>query len=261
MSTFEVHCARCGRSQAVAPSLAGTTLTCRCGHEQRVPALSELRREAGLVAYELSAAGAIQQLIREGRLPADQGCIRCGTLPAEGRTLIAVCERARTQSRSSSDGDGGGFWLIGLIGGLPFVLPFTTGAREQGTVEQLGRDLQVRVPVHVCSHCWRVLWRNPAVRLLHLATRLWLIGAAAVALLWLAEPYTGWTFSFSLIFLVLAAVAMTSLVERWSAARVTAAQKTTLKQVPAYRRLLEEYPEAELVERDYEPDGIEGDGL
>ncbi len=258
MSTFAIYCARCGQQHAVSSTQAGATLACACGHTQIVPTLGELRRQAGLVVYEKSPAEAILELIGEGRLPADTSCLRCGMPRAARRTIVAVCERSRVRtyhSRSVGEGGlsalGGLHMVMSLAHGNPFSLLFHVVQSDakstgDGVAEQLGRNLSVPLPAHFCPDCWPRLRGYPLLPVFQLAMWWSLLGAGLLVLLWLAAPYTGWTFSFWWAWYVLAVVPVWWWARNRCTAKAAERLKAVLRKVPDYAELFDDYPEAEL---------------
>jgi hypothetical protein len=75
-----------------------------------------------------------------------------------------------------------------------------------------------------------------------------LAGTGLLVRLWLAEPYTGWTFPFRWALYALAVAP----VWWWSRNRCAATAATRLKaalgKVPAYAELLDDYPDADISE-------------
>src|SRR5437868_7253216 len=65
---YSVHCT-CGQQTPVERSAAGDVVTCVCGQRIKVPRLSELRRQAGQAAYDVSTYDRIRQMLAEGSLP------------------------------------------------------------------------------------------------------------------------------------------------------------------------------------------------
>ncbi len=89
---FSVTC-ECGHSVPVSAFMCGTVVTCICGANIPVPRLSELRRNAGLNAYEISVSDRLTAMNLEGRLPIETECVVCGIPTNESLECSIECER------------------------------------------------------------------------------------------------------------------------------------------------------------------------
>jgi hypothetical protein len=187
----------------------------------QIPSLAELRRQAGLPAYEVNPADLIEEMLAAGELPPSRMCVRCGDATPHVLAARAECEKVWVP-RS------GGWCVAGLIGGIPFFF----GERDDG--EPRGRNVTVPVPVAMCGGCQRRLVREylvPSFRVLAVAS-------LAVGLILLAWSIWG------ALFLPLAGSLWWG--QKLCIRRQQGVFKAALRRVPIYARLLERYPEAHI---------------
>jgi hypothetical protein len=92
---FSVECS-CGQSLAVQASQAGTTTTCGCGAQVKVPSLSKLRELSGQHAYETSTIDVIQGMLGRGELPEGNHCAVSGEATDDVVELYVEAERIYT---------------------------------------------------------------------------------------------------------------------------------------------------------------------
>jgi hypothetical protein len=141
----------------VREGLAGTRRTCECGRVILVPSLHELRRDIGLTPYEVSPELVVEQLLLQGRLPADRFCVCCA---AETDAVLHVhteCERIQVRDPV------GGWWPILLVAGLflgMWLWLVVLLSRRSQTAEQHGKDKIYALPLVVCRKCQATL-RGP----------------------------------------------------------------------------------------------------
>jgi hypothetical protein len=76
-SPYLVDCS-CGMQVPVRASEAGSTVTCDCGAELRVPPLIRLRERSGIDPYESSTIDTIGRMLSQGLLPANEVCAVSG---------------------------------------------------------------------------------------------------------------------------------------------------------------------------------------
>ena len=139
---YPVSCI-CGITIHVPEGAGGTQARCSCGRSVAVPRLSELR-ELARRSPEFPEL-IIEDLLKEGRLPADSACLRCGEETDTIYSVLAECERAR----------------YGPPGCM--VLPITWVTILFGTVVYRvtkpvwleGRDVLLRLPLRLCTGCAR----------------------------------------------------------------------------------------------------------
>jgi hypothetical protein len=187
----------------------------------QVPSLAELRRQAGLPTYEVNPADLIEEMLAAGELPHSCMCVRCGDTTAEVLAARAECEKVWVP-RS------GGWYVGGLVGGIPFFF----GDRDDG--EPQGRNLTVLVPIALCPDCQQRLvpeYLIPIFRVLAVAN----LAAGFIFLAW-----SIW----AALLLPLAGLLWWG--QKLCIRRQQRAFKAVLRQVPIYARLLERYPEAQI---------------
>src|SRR5207248_3797335 len=139
---FHLRCA-CGQDVPVPASAAGASVDCRCGQKLAVPSLGELRRQAGLNAYQASAALVIEHMRADGELPTSPDCAVCGQATTNQLVAVADCEKAWGGRSDQGDWDIA-YQLFGL-----WSLVF----RELQPREERGRTLIVQLPIRVCPDC------------------------------------------------------------------------------------------------------------
>lgn len=240
MNRFQVRCERCDKPHTVSAKQAGGSIHCSCGSDVAVPSLSQLRRTAGLGAYEKSVSERLLQLVFDDQLPTHHGCICCGDPRADRQNLVAVCERSYRKS------EGGGA-VAGSIGGIPFFFPLPGDA----TGEEVGRNVTVPLVFDICSSCWRSsrrggLWSITSIYVAIGATAL----SATSFAMWVMLPLAGyeavpiwWTW----VGICIALLSLASYVVSFSTSPLRALKKRLCKE-PIYRELFKEYPDAELFE-------------
>lgn len=253
MEPLGCDCQGCGRKHDVTAPQAGTTLVCACGFEIQIPPLSELRRQAGMRAYEKSVVQEIAEGIQDGKLPSNDDCLGCHRPKTRKRWLEAVCERGGARTRTTG-GDVGGF-VAGLIGGIPFVIPLGDGSSGELIEDSPGRDVTVFLPAPICDECRRHLHRGVGTFVCRVLLRGFLTGALVFLLVWLVAPNIGWpTPSFYWIWLPLGCALATWFAGLYFGRQDEAALKSALSTAePAYERLFAKYPDALLSIQDVDP--------
>jgi hypothetical protein len=239
-------CRGCGRRHQVKASQAGASLDCGCGFKNRLPPLSDLRRHAGLSAYEPTAAQSIGQAIREGVIPGDTTCAECRRSDAQKRTLVAVCELGGANAYGT-DGKIGKL-IVGTIAGIPFAFPIGPGTRGEFKEISPGRNVSVPLPVHICDHCWRDVHNSLATRFFRLLQRVFLMGAALLLVGWVFSPTMQIANAVLVcLCLTLACALMAWFVRAWFQRKDETALKSLLRNTePLYAKLLSDYPDASL---------------
>ena len=135
----------CGITHPVTAAKCGQSLKCSCGRSVQVPMLSELRKAAGLQAFEIGIHDRIDAMNREGRLPVEHECVVCGT-PTQEKVMCCVeCERPYAK--------GPGFWKSLFLTLLTPVWMLGAMRRDQANPEVLGRELVVKTPIRICRSC------------------------------------------------------------------------------------------------------------
>lgn len=150
---FPVPC-DCGKTVMVFEGRAGLDITCACGRTFKAPSLKELRVKAGLPPFHVSPEVMIPHMLVNGELPGTKKCAKCGVETVELVRVIAECERKFFRK-------GGGFnWPLFFVTAIFSPLVFFRW--EHRTVEELGRDKTLLLPLAICSRCrgWlRGRWR------------------------------------------------------------------------------------------------------
>lgn len=136
---FTIDC-ECGRPVQVSEVQAGAHADCACGRRTVVPLLSELRRNAGLEAYQKSIAQRVEEQIAAGELPGGPQCAKCGMLTRRTFAAEARCEQSwrKTSGRLQ-------------VFPIPFVGIFWTWTERR--VEDLGRETNVALVLRLCDDC------------------------------------------------------------------------------------------------------------
>jgi hypothetical protein len=222
---FHVDCHVCGKSISVREGAAGANLRCECGREVAVPDLATLRLQAGLPPHEPPPPQVIDRMLRDGELPAGEGCLCCDRENAEIVELVAECEKRWVETK------GGISWAALLLGALVWTRPETVDYTE---------GLLVPAPVRLCDRCRRLLSRQRALSGLRVLKYVLLVAAIIIAL-------------FVLFWVGLLLVGATMLI--WAAEGAVrksrqANIKNLLRHVPIYRRLLDIYPDTIILDPD-----------
>ena len=242
MEAVEHLCHGCGRQHRITTSQAGTRHTCECGRVSLLPSLGDMRRQAGLAAYEKPTAQVIIESVQDGSLPRVSECLECGRSAAEQRWMAAVCERSGARSHTVG-GDGGGF-IFGHFGGIPFLFPLGGGSDAEVVEDAPGRDVSVPLPAHICDECWSNVTSDRTTVLGRIVLWTTSFAAASFLLYWLFAS------NLSLYWLLIpfAAVWGVWLGTRWLVRHREKAFKSCLRREPLYAQLLEEYSDASIVE-------------
>src|SRR5204862_1500612 len=95
---FHLKCS-CGNTVVVTEAAAEGAARCPCGQAVPVPPLTELRRQAGLPAYNISPELEIEYLLEDGATPGGKTCVRCGTATDDRVLVVTECERSWTKQR------------------------------------------------------------------------------------------------------------------------------------------------------------------
>jgi hypothetical protein len=141
---FSVDCS-CGRTIEVKIADAGREIRCSCGTLNHVPALSGLRRNAGMPSYKIGIADRIIQKYNDGQLPLETNCVHCG-MPTENTVVCSVeCERTRA--------NGGGLWSNVFLLMLAPVWAWQQARKDFNDTEAVGREIVVNAPLRICVKC------------------------------------------------------------------------------------------------------------
>jgi hypothetical protein len=228
---FRINC-ECGKRIFVTTGSAGGTVRCECGRTVTVPLLSELRRQAGLPAYQMNPAEVIEQMLAAGELPPVQPCARCSNPTDEVLNAVAECESSWA-GQSARPGDS----AIGYIVVAAVPIPVALVDVEEG--EAKGGELTVPIPVRMCRGCQRRLlqaWLVPAFRTAEIAAL-----AVGWVLLFTWSPWAA-------LFLPVAGGLW--LAERLARRRRQVAIKAVLSKVAVYGDLVDRYRDAEVFRAD-----------
>ncbi|MBI1916441.1 MAG: hypothetical protein HYS12_17160 [Planctomycetes bacterium] len=225
---FSVPCYACGKRLLVSEGAAGAHLQCECGWEVMVPDLLTLRQQAGLPSHEARPAELIAHLVNVGELPEGRACAGCGQDTDEVVETVAQCERL--WSHDPGDTNVALAWLV------HWALPLLVKESEERV---FNRGLAVPVPLRLCKGCQGPL--GPSVLLWAAGFLKLLCGISAVLVLFFV-PWLG---------AGLLAVALLAWgTERAVRRRRQATARRLLRRVPLYDRLLEDYPNAVIVDPD-----------
>jgi len=147
--SFSLTC-DCGKVRTVTGGDAGSRILCECRRMIEVPNLGELRRAAGVptVSPELI----IEAMIRDGEVPGDTNCLKCGATSNDLCVVPVVCERQHTKI---------GGWKVN-----PFALFFLWIRFEATEERELGRNIAYRLPLRICQPCRRDCSRKEVTELL-----------------------------------------------------------------------------------------------
>ena len=134
----------CGKQIEVTAALAGSHVQCTCGQIVLVPALSQLRQNAGQRRYEIHVVDRVRQMVSDGRLPNGQSCIRCGREAQKISDFTVECQRPWIR---------GNGYLKTLF--LTLIAPYWAlrDIQDDYRNPEVGAELIVRVPVRLCSKC------------------------------------------------------------------------------------------------------------
>ncbi len=143
---FSVTC-ECGSSVPVSASMCGTMVTCACGANISVPKLSELRRNAGLRAFEVSVSDRLMAMNLEGRLPVESECAVCGIPTNESLECSIECERPFAKAP--------GFWRAFFLMLFAPIWAFAAIGRDYGNPEVHGNELVIDAPIRICRSCFQ----------------------------------------------------------------------------------------------------------
>ena len=213
-----------------------------------LPPLGQLRKQAGLTAYEKPTSELIIEMVADGQLPERTACVSCGASCGE-MSLVAICERTRMRTHSDGGGGSGGGFLAGFVGGIPLLLPFGGGGGSESRVteEQLGRSVVVPVPMCICDRCWHEVSGRRVSNLLQRSTLALGIATAVLLVLWLVGPFLRFKVPMVWVCSCFGGAVACGIAERWYAASSMLAVKSLLRKTPIYRDLCAEYPDAEVV--------------
>lgn len=147
--TYTVNC-DCGKPISVTSASAGSSITCECGAEVKVPGLSQLRRQAGQEAYASNPIDLILLAHQDGREPAGLECLKCGSPAANIVDLKILCERVEMDYNSPK------WLLLKYLGNVVFLGVLFYGLWQNRKINQ---DLEesglnnVRTFFRMCDRC------------------------------------------------------------------------------------------------------------
>lgn len=182
MTEFDIKC-ECGRTVRVNIGQAGSTATCRCLRDVRVPSSIKLREMAGLAPVQHEPELVLQSLYQSGQLDT-RDCLLCGGEAVVVHPVQIVCEQQFARNRGSDAGQ------YSVIAGAAGVL-LASAAERRGQIEVLGRDVTVPADLPFCSACYLAAaprktgrWTRIISRLCLVMAVVWLLTAGAAAALW-----------------------------------------------------------------------------
>ncbi|HEX5102211.1 MAG TPA: hypothetical protein VFV87_00265 [Pirellulaceae bacterium] len=121
-------------------------MPCPCGRVVKVPRLSELRRQAGQAAFQVSAIDRIRSMLQSRCEAPGRECALSGIVTSDVMMFTVVCEKPYSTGYS--------WWWLFVIGlwSLPLsIFGYIIATRESG--EAQGRELTVTVPLRIAAHC------------------------------------------------------------------------------------------------------------
>jgi hypothetical protein len=180
-----------------------------------------------LTSAEVRPAQLLAHLADVGELPLGKVCLACGQATDEVVETVAECERLWTQERGKTS-------VVGLAWIFHLPLPLITHQTEERI---LSRGGSVPVPIRLCKSCLGTL--GPSL-LLSLSGPLAVLFALTGGLLLFVDLWLGAAFLTGAVL----SGCVRSLVRR----RRQAAIKGFLKQIPLYGQLLDEYPDARIID-------------
>jgi hypothetical protein len=145
----------CGKAVTVVASKAGSTVTCECGAEVKVPSLGRLREMAGKDRYESGPGDTIRRMIRSGELPAGTTCAVSRKATGDFIELEILVPR---YFKNTEIADRRMILLFGTLGAL-----YNTVFRRP-QIEKEGA-LIVRAPILVAERCHAKVRRMSQTRL------------------------------------------------------------------------------------------------
>jgi hypothetical protein len=147
----------CGKRNRVAACQAGEQIHCKCGQSIRVPALSELRKQAGAQPFERSGDSIVAARYGKGRLVVGNGaCLSCASATNSTLACVIECESPGSRDRP---------FLIEIIERA--VVQLAIGwfqllvHRPSDTQDAVGHERVCEVRVSICPSC-RKLARRPS---------------------------------------------------------------------------------------------------
>lgn len=142
---FSLTC-RCGADIAVSAASCGADVACRCGNRIVVPSLSELRRSAGLSAFDLTIADRIRWLGLNNRLPQEPNCLLCGSPTPRIWNCFVECERPIVRKQTG--------WLSWLAAAVLPIWDWGQQMHRWNDVTAHGSELVVPAPLRICDNCF-----------------------------------------------------------------------------------------------------------
>ena len=229
---FSVPCA-CGQMIQVSEGAAGSQRECVCGLMVRVPALTELRLQAGLPPQPPNPTVVIGLLAEEGKLPTLTNCTSCDAPTSDTAIVTVECEIVSSDAPGDSkQGATAAIGFLFVIFGY-WVVILQALRRDEPTRMHEGSRI-VHCPTRLCRAC------QARLRGYHSLRSKILMGVAITGVV-LAIVWSYWT-------LLLCAVAVLGwIVEAKLRARSQARIKAALGKEPIYEELLTDFPKAMVI--------------
>lgn len=150
-NTYTIECEQ-GHPLSVTSAVAGSTISCECGAEVKVPGLSQLRLLSGKEAYVSNAIEMITSAHQAGREPAGLECLRCSQLAGNVIDTKILCERSEMDFNSLK-------WL--LLPWLPVLVYGLIQSRKRNKELEETSTRNVRTHFRLCQRCLRNPRRPP----------------------------------------------------------------------------------------------------
>lgn len=223
---FKVNCS-CGVTSVLRPTEAGSQIKCDCGQEFDIQTLGEPRRKPGSDGVHRNPVEQVLAKINTNELPGKE-CVVCDTPAKHHVQLFAECELGRTKTHGGFD------W--GLLFAT-LLLPISIFSWRNEDDEYEGRDTVVPVPLTLCSACE---YQAPSFR--HFPFIKWVrILLLVAAIITFVTNHPLWI-AFSIGFVC---TGITEFILRmWNRSNAT----KLLRRVPEYSVLLDEYPDASIID-------------
>lgn len=176
---FDIKC-DCGQGLRVSVGQAGSTISCRCGREVRIPNSMKLREMANLAPVEPEPELVLRAMFEAGEFD-DTRCSICGGEAISRRRVLVACEQQYAHHRGSDAAQYG--LVFGAIGPL-FVSALSSLSRRRDSrdVEMRGRDVCVPASLCFCAACAHQCAPRRAGRWLGLFSRLSVVTAIVLLL-------------------------------------------------------------------------------
>jgi uncharacterized membrane protein YqjE len=178
----------------------------------------------------MNTADSIWATLTGGDLDLGELCLGCGAPTTHACAVWAMCERSYSHVS-------GGAQLS--IGGIPV-------AESEAREEVRGRNVVVPLPIRLCESCAQQLLPGRIASLLEVVGFLLAIVTIGIVFLALLWPFFRLTVPLTWSLYALAAAVLIWLI-RWRIdSRCAFLMRATASKVAAYKKLLDEYPDANL---------------